>query len=309
MKKWVLILVVISLAFALVAEEYDFTPEKKKGETEKIEPVDKDEKVVKSEAELLLQGDVLNVQSNNKDARLAMALSMLVPGVGNYYADKTSITTYIWPVLEIGLWAGYVYFRSEGDDKTDEYEKYADENYQRSQQHQIEGYLRNKYDSDVYDQTFWRLDDTNTQHFYEDIGKYDKYVFGWNDWYAAYATDNDGEHVEPIFYGDGDGTADYKWTGNQVMNDDYSHFPEDYKYSQLREKYIKMRKDAEDEYDMATAMTFGILMNHILSAADAIRLTVKHNAENLVLNDMKLEYAVVPRNNQMTPFVFLTKRF
>ncbi len=301
MKKWVLLLVIMGLFLTIFAEDFDFTPNDKKEKESENKPV-------QDERELLMRGDVINVKTNNKDARLAMALSMLVPGVGNFYADKTSITTYIWPVIEIGLWAGYIYYRSEGDKKTDVYEDYADLHYQRTHQHEIENYLREMYEHDVYDKTFWRLDDDNTQHFYEDIAKYDKYVFGWDDWYAAYATDNNGDFVTPVFYGNGE-NENFKWFGNRVMNDEYSNFPEDSKYSELREEYINMRRDAQDDYDMATVMTFGILFNHVLSGVDAIRLTIKHNAENLARNDVKLNYAVVPRNNQMTPFVYLTKRF
>ena len=50
--------------------------------------------------------------------------------------------------------------------------------------------------SSFYDEHF-RLDDTNTQHFYEDIGKYPRYVFGWTDWFQIYSKNNNGEIVSP----------------------------------------------------------------------------------------------------------------
>ncbi|MBN2828757.1 MAG: hypothetical protein JXR56_00385 [Candidatus Cloacimonetes bacterium] len=292
MKLSVLILLLVSITVAAFAQGLDVSAE---GEDF-------------SDDSLLLQGEVIKMNDNAKDARLAMVMSMLVPGTGNFYANKSSFTTYIWPVLEIGLWAGFIYYRIEGDKITDDYEKFADDHYSRDRQHHIEPFLREKYLNDVYDDTFWRLDDDNSQHFYEDISKYDKYVFGWSDWYDAYATDSNGDEVTPIFYGDGT-DADFHWNGNQVMNSNYNGWPEDTIYSALRAKHIAMRKDAQKQYDKATMITFGILMNHILSAADAIRLTVKHNSEQLVANDVKLNYCLTERNNRLTPFVYLTKRF
>ncbi|MDP8231212.1 MAG: hypothetical protein P9L91_00935 [Candidatus Zophobacter franzmannii] len=291
MKKWVTLILALSITLIALAQEYDFTPN-----TEGP-----------SEVDILMQGDVIKINTSRKDARLAMAMSMLIPGAGNFYADSRSVTSYIWPVLEIGLWAGYIYFRSEGDKATDDYEKYADQNYNRDQQHDIEPILKDKYLHDVYDDTFWRLDDDNTQHFYEDIAKYDKYVFGWNDWYETYAMNAAGEEVTPEFLGDGE-AADYHWTGNEVMNGDDT-WPSDERYSKLRSEFIQMRADAEDEYDKASLVGFGIILNHMLSAADAVRLTIKHNTENLVANDIKLNYCVTQRNSQLTPFVYLTKRF
>jgi hypothetical protein len=298
MKKWVTLILALSITLIALAQEYDFTPN-----TEGP-----------SEVDILMQGDVIKINTSRKDARLAMAMSMLIPGAGNFYADSRSVTSYIWPVLEIGLWAGYIYFRSEGDKATDDYEKFADQNYNRDQQKEVQekfkDFLKINYEHTVYDDTFWRLDDDNTQHFYEDIAKYDKYIFGWNDWYNAYATDGINPVEDLEFLGDGEG-ADFHWTGNPVINTDneYSQYPEDERYSKLRSEFIQMRVDAEDEYDKASLVGFGIILNHMLSAADAVRLTIKHNTENLVANDIKLNYCVTQRNSQLTPFVYLTKRF
>ena len=298
MKKWVTLILALSITLIALAQEYDFTPN-----TEGP-----------SEVDILMQGDVIKINTSRKDARLAMAMSMLIPGAGNFYADSRSVTSYIWPVLEIGLWAGYIYFRSEGDKATDDYEKYADQNYNRDQQKEVQEKFkdflkRENYEHTVYDDTFWRLDDDNTQHFYEDIGKYDKYIFGWNDWYLAYATSTDGTQPDSIHFEGNGAEADFTWTSNEPLNDAYLDYPDDEKYSKLRTEYIQMRADAEDEYDKASLVGFGIILNHMLSAADAVRLTIKHNTENLVANDIKLNYCVTQRNSQLTPFVYLTKRF
>lgn len=39
----------------------------------------------------------------------------------------------------------------------------------------------------LYNSDFFHLYEFGTDYFYEDIGKYNKYIFGWDDWYEKYA--------------------------------------------------------------------------------------------------------------------------
>jgi hypothetical protein len=59
----------------------------------------------KPEAEKL-EADFIKVNYEKKDARLAMLMSMVLPGAGQFYANKSAFTTYLFPILEIGLAAG-----------------------------------------------------------------------------------------------------------------------------------------------------------------------------------------------------------
>ena len=47
----------------------------------------------------VVTNDLIKINYNRKNAQLAMAMSMLVPGAGQFYANKTVLTTYIFPVL------------------------------------------------------------------------------------------------------------------------------------------------------------------------------------------------------------------
>ena len=72
--------------------------------------------------------------------------------------------------------ATYVNQFSKGD-VTKQY-KTVDNNYSRDRQHRVEQDLINHPTAahSIYVAGHFRLDDDNTQHFYEDIGKYNKYI-------------------------------------------------------------------------------------------------------------------------------------
>ncbi|MBC8414919.1 MAG: hypothetical protein H8E11_00645, partial [Candidatus Cloacimonetes bacterium] len=179
-----------------------------------------------------IRNDIIQVNYNKKSVSKAMILSSLFPGAGQFYANRRSITTYIFPIIEIGLWVGYSHYYNQGLDKEDEYEKWANQepikddvgyleylgdcpyiNPETNQPYYMDGdliyrYGRERYDFAVndfliennnpsYDNHF-RLDDSNSQHFYEDIGKYNQYLFGWYDWFDIYATDENGNWTNDI---------------------------------------------------------------------------------------------------------------
>jgi len=215
-----------------------------------------------------LEADFIKVNYDKKDARLAMVMSMLVPGAGQFYADRSAITTYIFPVVEIGMIAGYLYFENSGNDKTKDYERYANgeeitytlhngteittTRYDRERQASVESHLINFNTADIYEDLFFRLDDNNSQHFYEDIGKYSHYVFGWADWYYTFAANEQGEFMYPNWYPEGGEANDsgWIWTGNYPLYNDPDHGfstdeqvdKADHRSSPMRKTYIDMPK-------------------------------------------------------------------
>ena len=71
-----------------------------------------------------LSNDVIDVKYEKKSTKMAMALSAIFPGAGQAYANPKSITTYIFPLLEAGLWYGYFHYNKQGDDATKDYNKH-----------------------------------------------------------------------------------------------------------------------------------------------------------------------------------------
>lgn len=281
-----------------------------------------------SSGDTLLINDLITVNYEKKDARLAMAMSLLLPGAGQFYADKSSISTYIFPVLELGFIGGIIYFNGRGNDKTDDYEKYANgedisyqvgnmvdpyvgPRYNRSYQNQVQGVLRDLNPVDIYDDTYWRLDDNNSQHFYEDIGKYAQYVFGWVDWYYRFATDDRGNYVssniEWDYLNDTD-SPNMTWLGNKPLWGDLTDITiagDTHAASAMRKEYIKMRDDSKDEYAKARIFTFTLAANHLLSGIDAVRITRKRNRTAITQSLPQMDIYATNHDNTLTPMLGL----
>lgn len=278
-----------------------------------------------------LVNDIFQVEYSQKDARTAMLFSALIPGSGQFYANQRAITAYIFPVLEIGLWFGYFYYRSEGEDITKQYEQFAIQYYSREYQYSAQKSLidnplsdDNFYAPDDYDPTnptdygsggHFRLDEDNTQHFYEDIGKYNKYIFGWQDWVEIYATiEGTSTWTGPHWIID---EGDKKWKGNDPINtesDYYDMYHDIYNYnngiySVLRAEYIEMRKDAETNFDNKRLCTYGLLFNHLLATIDAARVTRRYNIDHLTYNQWGIKIAPTYAEGNINPSLMLTYKF
>jgi len=261
--------------------------------------------------------EIVQVNYNKKSVVTAMLLSTLFPGAGQFYANYRSVTTYIFPVIEIGLWVGYFSYQKKGSDKEDEYEAFATDvrydeegiaytNYNRQYQQEVENLMIGVNAEDLYDDTHFRLDDSNSQHFYEDIGKYDKYIFGWEDWYATYVIHNGGNALF-AFQGE---DADQKWVGNYADSTHMAAGIYDEPGCALRDEYITMRQDAEEYYDSADMFTFFIVFNHILSAIDAVRVTRAYNVNYISkLPPVEVDVKTCMRGDELTPMLCFTHRF
>ncbi len=305
----------------------------------------------KDSSQASLDDDIIKVNFEKKDARRAMLYSAILPGAGQFYADKSAITTYIFPVLEVALIGGIIYFNHQGNQKTDEFETYATgeivtqtfnytvngqnysytytgPRYKREYQNLTQSVLKNINAFDIYDDGFFRLDSGNTQHFYEDIGKYNKYVFGWADWYHNFATDptsstgdfilDNTDYAEAwIWTGNEDPEQAYlrRWTGNISIEDFMNGTtgspvaPGHSSASPMRAQYISMRNDANDMYGYARLFGFGLALNHIASAVDAIMVTNRVNRKAISQSDFRMFYYSDLRDNVFTPSLMLSLEF
>jgi len=276
-----------------------------------------------------LVNDIIRVNYEKKNAQLAMMMSAILPGAGQFYVDKSALTAYIFPLIELAVIGGIIYYDSQGDKKATAYKKYVNEEvtfvqngytytgtrYNRDFQTAVEDTLIRIHTADIYDGDFFSLDNVNSLHFYEDIGNNNKYIFGWVDWYLTYAEASpDLENLDPhpifIFdYDDNDPVSNIydKWRYNRVPGDTLhlNHEP----YSALRAEYAKMRKAAEDEYKVANYLAFGIAINHIISAIDAARTAKSQNRVSLSQNKIKLKYYAAVNDGHLTPMLGLRVTF
>ncbi|HPF09172.1 MAG: hypothetical protein PHY21_04930 [Candidatus Cloacimonetes bacterium] len=292
-----------------------------------------DEEDKKEQENKIEDPDFIRVNYQKKDARRAMVYSMLLPGAGQFYADKSSITTYIFPVLEIGMIAGILVFSNRGDKKTDDYEYFANgelieyafgdtmittHRYERDRQHRVESIIMGLNSIDIYESSYFRLDGDNTQHFYEDIGKYPHYVYGWADWYYHFATDNLGNEVDPIWYPDGyENNPGWVWSGNYpIYNDDALGYStgipienNSHASSAMRKEYVALRNKAKDEYAISRGFTYGLVVNHLVSGFDAIRLARKANKGVLSDSGLRFNYYAAMRESKLTPTLEINWKF
>jgi hypothetical protein len=295
--------------------------------------------------------DIIKVNFEKKNARRAMLYSAILPGAGQFYADRTAISTYIFPVLELAMIGGIIYFYGQGNSKTKDFEQYATGDsivqifnytvngqdysytyhgprYNRSYQEIAQNKLKSVHSFDVYDDGFFRLDPTNTQHFYEDIGKYNKYIFGWADWFHNFATDPTNPAATNVF---GDSAFDnvwiwtgnpdpqtqqyMRWTGN-IRIEDFMNgntgspvSPGTSIASPMRQEFIQMRKDANQMYGYGRLFSLGLVFNHIASAVDAVLLTNKVNRMSLSDSGLKFRYFTDIRDNNITPSLGVSLQF
>ena len=263
----------------------------------------------------LTDQSIIDVKNQRKSARKAIILSSIFPGAGQYYVNKKSITAYLFPIIEIGLWYEYINYQNKGDDTEDDYKKFADTHYSRAHQQEVQENMISEaaaIDGDastphnIYNELHFSLSDQNIQHFYEDIGKYDKYIFGWNDWYQKYAANG----IDWVW---GSSEIDPVWLGNHITDPDDPNYPQTDNYDRpncsMRTKYDGMRQDAEDDYDIARNFQYGIIFNHILASLDAVRVTRKYNQDTFAGRTFDYGIKTALIDNKITPVLSFTKRF
>ncbi len=351
MKKYIMLLMLTCLLIPVFSQEIepftDDTEEQEKPVVLKDEKTQEEKKESKDEYKKNLKeqqddNEIIGSRYKRKSPVGAFFMSAVVPGAGQFYVDKTSFSSYIYLAIDATLIYLMHDFNKKGDDIEEEYKAYAEKHYSSVRQYKVQQILidiipTGAVKEDHYNQAMFGLDtieerdineviyiDENmlyrTQHFYEDIGKYNRYIFGWDDWgqecvqnadefFANPATTS--PYVEWIWRGsdpeiDAEDDPDHTWIGNAS----YTNEADNYKYTANRAVYIGMRKDAEDEHSKATTCSFLLFGNHLISSIHA-RMAARHyNAQHLTTTT-KPQFHVASRmfNNNITPMLMMTKRF
>jgi len=209
-----------------------------------------------------------------KSPTRAFLQSFLIPGWGQLYAKSAFWKPIAAVGIEAAGWAGYVSFSGKGHDKEDEYRAYADDHwdstkyvvglynsyyyrdYPQSIGYTIEGTdtLINRYlDTTTYivlnseneivprslSHHAWYKEDGASvarDEYYENIGKYNQFNFGWDD-FPAVGTDSFPLHPD---------SSQAKYV------------------SPNRTTYLGMRNDANSELSKANTMLIVTVANHLL---------------------------------------------
>jgi hypothetical protein len=192
-----------------------------------------------------------------KSAVLSGVLSAIIPGAGQVYNEDYWIAG-IFVALEAALIVTAVNYDNKGDEQTEMFENFADENW--SVVKYAEYLNANGADITIdpneslppWERVDWNeLNDAETgshnlpphgeQQYYELIGKYHQYIPGWPG-------------------------------GNNTSNP-----------PQIMLDYSVMRGEANDYYNTASTAVIGVYLNHLLSAAEAVWGAARFN-NNLAVN-------------------------
>jgi hypothetical protein len=218
--------------------------------------------------------------TERKSVFKAFVYSAVVPGAGQLYTGSKVKAAAFFGV-EVATWAGYIVFHGKGNDKTDVFNAFADEHWSDSL---YGNFLEDNYgvrDDDLAKDESGNLifthhlPDTKTQQYYEMIGKYNQFVFGWDD-------------VDPSIprIPDNLGTA----------------------YSAHREQYETMRHDANVMYGRATASLIVMMANHVISGAEAALAARNHN-KKVQAGEQRLSFRAVTATINRTSFPMLTMTY
>ena len=112
-----------------------------------------------------------------RSSKLAFLMSLIVPGLGEFYygAEKRGA---VFLAVEAGTWVAYASWYNRGCSIERDFRRFADLHWSE------EGYRR--WDQNTPESFYMRTErlpskQEDIQQYYELIGKYDQFVFGWDD--------------------------------------------------------------------------------------------------------------------------------
>jgi hypothetical protein len=263
----------------------------------------------------------LNSDGKRKIAK-AILFSSALPGAGQYY-NGSKIKALLFGAIEIACLASYFNYHNKGNDKKDEYRKFADQHYSYEQfKHNRDVISLYAYQNNTnlqddpfdifyepnsggaynpgyfviqgleYDELDVVQNNIDWQHYYEDMGKYERYWLGWDD-YGVFDEDGNRWYNENLSVTDGIYSHEYLqhfageiYASVGAAGENISQWaerlraiPEDQLAYELliptpisrnhRDTYWAIRKKSIDNYDKARMFLNILVANHILSALEA----------------------------------------
>ncbi len=228
-------------------------------------------------------GDEGIFEYDYKSPKKAFVYSLLVPGLGQRYAESHALKTLAFIGIEVGLWMGYFNRNNKGDITTDDFEKFADAHWfegDTSIDTTYRGWM-NDYPGEVDEDDFTHhLSERKDQEYYEMIGKYDQFRAGWDD---------------------------YGYWSNDFLGDT---IPGQSDVSANRETYLNKRKEANDYYDMANKFLIFAMVNHLVAAFDAALSAKRFNKTKAAESWLSIKTEMKKYSaTEKIPIVKLTYRF
>lgn len=140
---------------------------------------------------LLLCGLLIGPASaQEKSPKKAFFLSLLVPGLGELYSGaKWRAAGFM--AAEGLTWLAYVSWRSKGNDLKADFRTFADQHWSEATYRAWQAYNQSHPESQQYYETeTLPTKAEDTQQYYELIGKYAQFIYGWDDVTTPFTTVN-----------------------------------------------------------------------------------------------------------------------
>ncbi|MBT4485022.1 MAG: hypothetical protein HOC71_15255 [Candidatus Latescibacteria bacterium] len=274
------------------------------------------------------KNDSVSSEVKPKSTRKAFFLSFLLPGLGEaYVGSKRSI---LFLGVEAFAWWMYISNTNEGYDLEDDFQDFADTHWNYDDTNDSDGqnidfnYFKwlqyhfrevgfsddmdsrnhalidsllkktvDKYNSSISGYSIHNLPPKKTQQYYEMIGKYPQFVYGWED---IDDKKNGGNYLNPTIRDENTGAIRYL-TVETVK-------------SPLRMKYETMRDNSNSKLKTGQRGIHIMLLNRVFSAIDAARLAYHHNKKlDSDLSMIRVRFTEKFIIDNKVPMIIVSKNF
>lgn len=255
----------------------------------------------------------INFAKNLKEYRspkVAMLMSLFIPGLGQAYI-KNYWRAGLYVAAEAAIIGISVVFMNKGKDKYNQATGFADGNFSSAKMktyyNDLESWLQQKWGDDTTSiqsalgnismdtlKSFMHACSLRTQEFYSTI-KDKAYTQGWNDCQPSFAEitgstapdpglqlqDQPGYQNRYYRYSD---TLGLSYLINIKNKDNDALIPDgeaQYGYSADQRTYRMLMSQSNDNYKTATTVAFILLINHVVSAVDALIFANMYNDDLL----------------------------
>ncbi len=221
-----------------------------------------------------LQGQNSPSQNGVKSVPKALLFSAVVPGSGQIYS-RSYLKGLAFLVIEAAALTGHFRFNSEGNRLEDQFEADANALWNENAYWDWMGEISNINRIDFVTDEEWIADlrvyerasfshflpEEKNQPYYENIGKYNQFIIGWQEFREEILPEEIGG--EPFTY------AHYQ-SGELNGKDLRTISPQ-------RTSYTELQDDSDRNFKRATTLASLLLLNHVVSALDAAWTTKRFN--------------------------------
>ena len=215
------------------------------------------------------QPQALNSPSQNgvKSVPKALLFSAVIPGSGQIYS-RSYLKGLAFLVIEAAALTGHFRFNSEGNRLEDRFEadantQWDEDAYWNWMQEICVGECNSMDDLRSYERANFShfLPEEKNQPYYENIGKYNQFIIGWQEFR---------EEILPVEIGEEPFTYAHYQSGELNGKDLRT-------ISAQRTAYTELQDDSDRNFKRATTLASVLLLNHVISALDAAWTTKKFN--------------------------------